>query len=256
MRAHTDLKLDRDALLRTLVSARLFRTLDLDVARSLAPHASVHRLKHGEQLWQRRAPAEHFHVVLRGVLELQRAALGGDSTLVALFGPGESPAIPAALEQRPYVADAFAATSTLEILRVRARPMLDLLPESAPLANAVCRALLDHCRLIHAKVDVLAAGTVPRRLAACLLDLTDRFGDEQEDGSHAVPFLLSRHQLATYVCARVETVIRVMSSWQKQRIVLTSKDGFVIPAIARLRDVLREPEPLDPNAEPALLVPL
>lgn len=243
MRSPHDLKLDRDTLARTLTGARLFRAVDPELVRTFVPHASVHRLKHGEQFWQRGTMAEHFHVVLRGVLELQRVALGSDSTLVALFGPGESPAIPVTLEQRPYIADSFAATATLEVLRVRARPVLDLLPVNAQLANAINRALLDHCRLIHSKVDVLAAGTVSRRVAACLLDLTDRFGDEQEDGSHAVPFLLSRHQLATYVCARVETVIRVMSSWQKQGIVLTQKDGFVIPSITRLRDVLREPEP-------------
>jgi CRP-like cAMP-binding protein len=238
MRTNTDLKLDRDTLTRTLTGARLFRTVDPELVRTFVPHASVHRLKHGEQLWQRGTPAEHVHVVLRGVLELQRTALGSESTLVALFGPGESPAMPVALEQRPYIADSFAATPILEVLRVRARPLLDLLPVNAPLANAFNRALLDHCRLIHAKVDVLAAGTVSRRVAACVLDLTDRFGDEQEDGSYAVPFLLSRQQLATYVCARVETVIRVMSSWQKQGLVLTQRDGFVIPSIKRLRDVL------------------
>lgn len=238
----TDISRDREALSRALSGSRLFRNCDPETIRSLTPHATVHRLRQGERMWQRNTPAEHFHVVLRGVLELQRAALGGETTLVAFFGPGESPAIPVTLEQRAYIADAFAATPTLEVLRVRARPVLDLLPTSAPLANAMMRALLDHCRLIHAKVDVLAAGTVPRRLAACLLDLAERFGDEREDESHVIPLALSRHHLATYVCARVETVIRVMSSWQKQGIVLTSKDGFVIPEIARLREVLRQPE--------------
>jgi CRP-like cAMP-binding protein len=238
----TDLKLDRDTLTKTVAAARLFRNLDADIVRSLVPHASVHRLKHGEQFWQKGAQAEHFHVVLRGVLELQRAVAGADTTLVALFGPGESPAIPVTLERRPYIASSFAATPVLEVLRVRAQPILDALPHDARLANGMNRALLDHCRLIHCKVDVLAAGAVPRRLASFLLDMADRFGDEREDGAHAIPLSLSRQQLATYVCARVETTIRVMSAWQKQGLVLTSKDGFVIPDLEALRDILREGE--------------
>ena len=240
MRRETDLKLDRDSLLRILVGARLFRGVDSEVVRTLVPHASVHRLTRGEQLWRHETAAEHLHVIVRGVLELQRITPSNESTLVALFGPGESPGMPVALEERPYIADALAATSTVDVLRVRARPVLELLATNATLAQGVTRALLDHCRLIHAKLDVLSSGTVPKRLAACLLDLNERFGDEQEDGSDSIPFVLSRHQLATYVCARVETVIRTMSSWQRDGLVITKKDGFVIPSPDALRTLLTE----------------
>jgi len=236
----TDLKLDRDVLSRTIAGARMFRGLDAEHVRALTPHAAVHRLTHGQQFWQKGTIAEHFHVVLRGVLELQRAVQGGETTLIALFGPGESPAVPVTLERRPFIANAYAASRTLEVLRVRAQPILEALPTDARLANAMNRALLDHCRLIHSKVDVLATGTVPRRLAAFLIDMVERFGDEREDGAHAIPLQLSRQQLASYVCARVETTIRVMSAWHKQGLVETSKDGFVIPSLANLERVLVE----------------
>ncbi|MBX7191662.1 MAG: Crp/Fnr family transcriptional regulator [Sandaracinaceae bacterium] len=249
---HTELKLDRDALARTLAGARLFRGLDPEYVRTLVPHAAVHRLVRGQQFWQKGVTAEHFHVVLRGVLELQRSVKGAESTLVALFGPGESPAIPVTLERRPYIADSFAATPVLEVLRVRAQPILDALPNDPKLANAMNRALLDHCRLIHSKVDVLAIGTVPRRLAAFLLDIAERFGDELEDGAHQVPLQLSRQQLASYVCARVETTIRVMSAWQKQGLVLTTRDGFVIPSLPALVELmdLQEVDGSSPSTPP------
>lgn len=187
--------------------------------------------------------------MLRGVLELQRVVAGGETTLVALFGAGESPAIPVTLERRPFIADSFAATPVLEILRVRAEPILEALPHDVRLANTMNRALLDHCRLTHSKIDVLAAGSVPKRLAAFLLDMSDRFGDEQDDGTTHIPLHLSRHQLATYVGARVETTIRVMSSWQKQGIVETTRGGFDIPDVERLRGVLEASDAVEENAE-------
>ena len=72
-------------------------------------------------------------------------------------------------------------------------------------------------------------------------------------GKHAIPLQLSRQQLASYVCARVETTIRVMSAWHKQGLVETHKDGFVIPAIDALREVLREPLGEGPRCTPMLV---
>lgn len=226
-----------DEVRRVLGSARLFRGLDSAFVGSLAPHASIARLTRGEQLWRCGQPAEHIHVVLRGVLELQRRKSGPESTLIALFGPGESPAIPAALERKPYIADAFGATRETEILRVRARPILEALPMHPALAAAMNRVLLDHCRLLHAKVDVLVAGTVSQRLAAFFLDLVDRFGDEHVDGRHHVPLALSRQQIATYVGARVETVIRCCSTWQKSGLLETHREGFIISSPTELRQI-------------------
>ena len=244
-----EVKRDRDALARAIATSGLFRGLDPEFIQRLVPHASIHRLEHGERFWSKGATAEHFHVVLRGVLELQRVVAGGETTLVAFFGPGESPAIPVTLERRPFIADSYAATHVLEILRVRAEPILEALPHDVRLANTMNRALLDHCRLTHSKIDVLAAGSVPKRLAAFLLDMSERFGDEQDDGTTHIPLHLSRHQLATYVGARVETTIRVMSSWQKQGIVETTRGGFDIPDVERLRGVLEASDAGEENAE-------
>ena len=246
-----EVRRDRESLVRAIGTSGLFRGLDGELIQRLVPHTSIHHLEHGERFWTKGVTAEHFHVVLRGVLELQRVVAGGETTLVAFFGPGESPAIPVTLERRPFIADSYAATPVLEILRVRAAPILEALPHDAALANTMNRALLDHCRLTHSKIDVLAAGSVPRRLAAFLLDMADRFGDEHDDGTTHIPLHLSRHQLATYVGARVETTIRVMSSWQKQGLVRTTRTGFDIPLPERLRSILEESDTPSLGLDPA-----
>lgn len=238
-----------EVLLRAVTTSRLFRGVSAGVLETLAPTASIYRLSRGEYLWRRGARAEYFHVILRGILELQRATPEADSTLIALFGPGESPAIPVTLERRSFIADARATTSTLEVLRVRAEPVLAALPEDSALSMAMTRAVLDHCSLIHAKIDVLVAGSIPRRLAAFMLDLAERFGDEGLDGSTFVPVALSRAQQATYVAARVESVIRVCSAWQKTGLLTTEKDGFSLRSLDELREILTGDEaPAKPPA--------
>lgn len=229
----------REELAHAILCARPFRGLDPALARRLAAVASVQRLSQGEHAWRQGQEAEHVHVVLRGVLELQRGVANAETTLVAFFGPGETPAIPAVLERRPFGGTAYAATPVTEVLRVHAAPILEELPRSPELAMAVNRALLDHCRLLHAKVDVLAAGTVPRRLAALMLDLAERFGDEMEDGCWFIPLALTRGQIATYVGARVETVIRCCTGWERAGILGKSADGFAIPCLTGVRAIAR-----------------
>ncbi|GAB4113329.1 MAG: hypothetical protein OHK0013_48810 [Sandaracinaceae bacterium] len=48
--------------------------------------------------------------------------------------------------------------------------------------------------------------------------------------------------------ARVETTIRVMSAWQKQGLVETTKEGFDIPSVERLRAILEGDDAEGPPA--------
>lgn len=236
--ATQETKRDREAVTRAVATSNLFRSLSPQDVQRLASQASIIRLELGERLWARGSISEHFHVVLRGVLGLQRTVAGGERTLVALFGPGEAASIPATLDHDPFRADSYAVTPIVEVLRVRAEPVLGLLAKEPQLAIAIQHALLEHCRLMHAKIDILGAGAVPKRLAAFLLDLAERFGDEHADGTTRIPLRLSRSELAAYIGARVETTIRTISRWQKDKLIETTRAGFEIPSIDALRAVL------------------
>lgn len=226
---------DRARVAKVLGASRLLRGCDDAFVRMLAEQASFVRFARGERVWVRGMPAEHFHQVTRGVLELRRATAQHEPTLIALFGPSEYPAVPVALERKSYIADAHATTADLEVLRIRAAPILERLPDDIVLARAVQRLLLDHARLLHSKIDVLTAGSVPRRIALFLLDLAERFGDERVDGSTAIPLTLSRGQIASYVDARVETVIRCFSAWRRDGLLVLEPDATVLPSPAALR---------------------
>ena len=60
--------------------------------------------------------------------------------------------------------------------------------------------------------------------------LAERFGDEREDSSTVIPVVLSRTALAWLVGARVETVIRAMTRWQREGWIETNREGFIIYA--------------------------
>ncbi|MCB9602446.1 MAG: Crp/Fnr family transcriptional regulator [Sandaracinus sp.] len=225
-------------LLRSVRACRLFKDLDDAEVRDLLPVCTLLRLRQGDHLWRTGDPATSFHHVVRGLIELRRAAGSYDATLMAFFGPTECPAVPVVLGRKAYGADAVVISDDATVLSIQAEPLLSRMERDPRIAMAINRALLAQMRLLHGKIDVMVAGTVPRRLALFLLNLADRFGDEFEHGETVIPFALNRQQVATYVNARVETVIRALSVWRKAGLVDFRRDSIVLHDVDSLQQAV------------------
>jgi CRP/FNR family transcriptional regulator len=68
---------------------------------------------------------------------------------------------------------------------------------------------------------------VESRLARLFLKMGDQAGKADPRGL-MIPTVLSRQELADLTGTTIETAIRIMSRWQKEGVVATEKDGFVI----------------------------
>jgi CRP-like cAMP-binding protein len=98
---------------------------------------------------------------------------------------------------------------------IPAAPLAAALSSSPSLREAVDRALLAHTDALRDKIDIVSAGTVPRRLAALFLHLARRFGVPSETGAVTIEIGLTREQIGQLVSARTETVVRVLGRWQR-----------------------------------------
>ena len=73
----------------------------------------------------------------------------------------------------------------------------------------------------------LTAGRVEARFARLFLKLATQIGKPSRGGIF-VAMPLTRQELADLTGTTIETAIRTMSRWQKDDVVRTEKDGFVI----------------------------
>jgi CRP-like cAMP-binding protein len=221
-----------------------FRQLSPDRIHRLAEQAARREVPAGEYVWRRGEAPRSFIVVREGLVAVQRDTAEGESVLLALFGPGDTLCVVPALQHMPFPADAVAVAERTVVLSVAAAPILDALDRDAELAAAVNRALLEHTTSLRSKIDIVSAGTVPRRVAALLLHLARRFGRVLDDGTIEIHPAATREQIGRLVNARTETVIRIMSRW--------SKAGWiegVVPTLRLLRaDMLRRIAPDAPGA--------
>lgn len=204
-------------LVAELREAGPFRALRSEWIERLAKHCTRRQLRAGDYVWRRGDTAQSFVVVREGLVAIQRSTVDGESVLVALFGPGDTLCVVPALQHIPFPADAVTATRRAEVLLISAAPVLDALAQDPELAAALNRALLEHTSSLRSKIELVSAGNTPRRLAALLLYLAERFGRKSGDGTVEIRPALTREQLGQLVNARTETVIRIMSRWSKAR---------------------------------------
>lgn len=227
---------DRFPLQRNLAAMELFAGLNPAHLSMFVTSAWRRRFARGEVIFREGEPADAFTTIVSGLIKVVRAASDvGDCTL-ALSGARESVGTASVLQRGLHTATAYAGSEAVEILRIDAEPVLTAIAADASVAAAVNRALLAEIDALSSKIAILSAGPVPRRLARLFLTLADRFGDEMVDGSWGIPVCLSRADLASLVGARVETVIRVISTWQKRGVLRTEEDRFELLQ----PDILRE----------------
>jgi len=224
-------------LLRLFSGCPIFRPLG-EQLKPLALASFARTIRLGEPLFRAGQPAEHLFLVLSGLLKVVQFSEDGSEVILGIFGARELVGLLPTLQNKPHKTSAIALSEHTRVLCISGAVLLDLASRNTETAMALSQALLQQNQLLHDTIDVLSAGAVPRRLAALLLRLAERFGDEMEDGTTRVPLTLSRGELSSLINARSETTIRVLSRWRKQGILETSQDGFSLIAPARLREIL------------------
>lgn len=215
------------AIERTLRASHLFAGVDGCVS-DFARVAIRRQYHQGDFLWHHGDPAMAITVITSGLVKICQPNQEGESAIVALFGPRESIGDIAVISMGKYPADAVAATRDVEVLSIEKTPVLEAMHRDMTLAQAINRSLVSHSVALRQKIRIMTAGPVERRLAALLLHLAERFGDESASGAITIPVALSRNDLARLIGATIETTIRTMSRWQKAGILSTTPQGFVI----------------------------
>lgn len=224
-------------VLGSLRASRIFGKLDESQLLVFARSANRDKLKRGDVLWRAGDAPSSITIITSGLVKICKPLRPGMSTIVGLFGPRESIGDMAVVSGRVYPAEAVAASDRVELLRIEKTTVLEAMERDSAVAMAVNRSLVEHSNALQDKIRVLAAGAVDQRLATLLLHLAERFGDEQEDETTFIPVVLSRAELSLLVGATIETTIRIMSRWQKEGLVQTRPDGFVLTRASALEDV-------------------
>ena len=194
-----------------------------------------------EYVFMENDPADYFCFVHTGRVKILRTSRGGRDVVLELLGPGEPFGGVAVIERRPYPASAQTTEDSV-VLKIPRAPIVALTERHPAVIRAMALMIGRRLRTAHESVRSLAADPVEARVAAMLLRLAERDG-KRRPGGIMLPYHLTRRSLADMTGTTVETTIRIVSRWQKDRLVRDEDGRLLLADPAALRTIAEaEPE--------------
>jgi len=204
----------------------LFRRLAPEERARIAEHARLKQSARGEQLFCEGGPGDALLVIVEGRVKIFKSAASGKQIILEIFGAGEPLGAVAVYEGAQFPASALALEDTT-CIRVEARDFFQLLEQHPVLVRGLLSGLSLRIAELTRRLTELSGGRVETRFARLFLKLAEQMGREAQGGIF-VPMPLHRQELADLTGTTIETCIRIMSRWEKDNVVHTGKDGFVI----------------------------
>jgi CRP/FNR family transcriptional regulator len=214
------------AVEEALRSTSLYRGLSNEDRARLATVAMVKTFEKGATIFAEGDPADFLYTILKGRVKVVKMIPSGKEVILEIFGPGDPVGAVVAYEGRPYPASAIAQESAA-LLLVRRAPFFALLETHPSLARGFMLGLTHRIVELTRRIPEVAGGRVETRFAHLFLKLADKAGRAGPEGI-AIPMALSRQDLADLTGTTIETCIRIMSRWNKEGLVRTERDGFVV----------------------------
>lgn len=222
-------------LLRT---TPIFSRLSPDDRRTIAEVATVKHFHRGDTIFEQDSPSDAFYAIASGRVKIFKMMPSGKDVILEVFGHGDPLGAVAAYMGRPFPAAASALEDTTCV--VIPRPAFFRLLEQHPsLVRGLLLGLTTRLVELTNRLAELTGGRIEPRFARLFLKLAGQMGRTERDGTF-VPLALSRQELADLTGTTIETCIRIMSRWNKDEIVRTEKDGFVVLNRDELERLARE----------------
>lgn len=213
----------------------VFAALPVREVQALAAVAREEPVRARDYVFMEGDPAAWFCVVRSGHVKILRHARTGRDVVLELLGPGELFGGVAAIERRPYPASAQATEASV-VVKIPQEAIVGLAERHPSIIREMALMIGRRLRGAHDSVQSLAADPVEARLAGALLRLAEREGTRGPAGI-TLPFHLTRQSLADMTGTTVETAIRVVSRWLKDRVVAEDGSRLVLRDVDTLRSL-------------------
>ena len=212
-----------DELLRRIP---FFKRLSPELRARVAEVARVKPHERGELIFAEGDPSDAFMVIVAGRVKVFKSTPAGKEIILEIFGAGDPLGAVAVYEGAPFFASAL-ALEPVQILRIEQPAFFRLLEHDPAMVRGLLSGLTIRLAELTRRLAELSGARVEARFARLFLKLCDQIG-RNERGGVFLPMPLSRQELADLTGTTIETAIRIMSRWQKENVMLTEKDGFVV----------------------------
>jgi len=213
--------------------APIFSALSNDDMQKIYPLISRHEYKKGDIIIRLGSISTKFMIVKKGKIKILSLSPEGREQILYILTTGDFFGEHNLLRDRAtaYYAQAMEDTVICTIERKDFQQVLNKYPH---IAIKVMEGLCDRLEHIESLVKTISPKDVDLRISMLLLDLSQRYGDEQPDGI-LIEIPMSREEMANCIGVARETLIRKLTSFREKGIIdLVGHKKIRIKDISRL----------------------
>lgn len=208
---------------RKLAKAQIREALDLATPKRFDPELSV--FIEGD-------PARRFYLLLDGHIRAVRTTPNGDQIIVLHIAPGQLFGIAAAMSRDTYPATAMTTDECLTLSWPT--PLWQKFATDYPgFATENYKVLGERLGEVNNRVVEMATQHVEQRVANTILRLINQNG-KKVDGGIAIDFPITRQNLSDMTGTTLHTVSRLLSAWEKDGLVASTRKRVVVTDPHRL----------------------
>jgi CRP-like cAMP-binding protein len=177
-------------------------------------------------IYNQNEPSASIYLILEGKVKVSRLAEGGCQVLVNIYQTdeffGESALLH--LSRRP---ESAAALENSKLMTWPVSVMEELVMRQPRLGIAFAQVLARRTTEFAQRIESFSADNVARRLARCLIRLSERMGDPEDEGSvRMLPF--THELLSEDIGTTREIVTHYMNQFRNQGYLQYSRKGIVV----------------------------
>lgn len=209
-----------------------FRRLSRAQIREILDLAAPRRFDEGQAVFEAGMTADRFFLLLDGVIRVIRTTPDGDQIIALHIAAGQLFGIAPALGHVAYPATAQAAGECL-VLSWPARLWSDFTAKYDGFATETYKTVGVRLDEMHDRLAELATLAVEQRVANALLRLVNQTGRKVDIGIE-ITFPVTRANISDLTGTTLHTVSRLLSAWEKQGIVKSTRRHIVVTDPHRL----------------------
>ncbi len=215
-----------------MLTAPLFANMDPEASRTLLASMTSLHVARGEVLFHEGEPGDRLYVIRSGKIKLGRRSGDGRENLLAVLGPGEMFGELSLFDPGPRTATATGLADAT-VLELGHHDLIPWLEQNPTVAKHLLGALGRRLRRTNDALADLVFSDVPGRVAKALLDLSQRFGQQTDEGVR-VAHDLTQEELAQLVGASRETVNKALADFAARGWVRREGRAIVLLDVERL----------------------
>lgn len=209
-----------------------FSRLERGQLREILERATPQRYPEGSAVFREGLPADRFFLLLDGFIRVVRTTPEGEQVIALHISPGQLLGIAPALGRDTYPATAVAASESLA-LGWPSHLWHEFAAKYDGFATETYRTVGVRLGEFQSRVTELATQAVEQRVAAALLRMANQSGRKTADGIE-IAFPVTRADIAEMTGTTLHTVSRLLSAWERDGIVRSTRRRIVVTGPHRL----------------------